>query len=184
MFQSTRPRRARLNLLLNLSPALVSIHAPTQGATDTELFKKAMGLFQSTRPRRARQIRVVGRYLRYVSIHAPTQGATSIAVVVKSTRCFNPRAHAGRDMPCVFIASGFGFNPRAHAGRDVLTAINSVNWGFQSTRPRRARPDSCGLFCFLSVSIHAPTQGATWATLLKACNFTVSIHAPTQGATS
>ena len=56
------------------------------------------------------------------------------------------------------------FNPRAHAGRDFFPeSRQGLQREFQSTRPRRARlarladPD-----VDLGVSIHAPTQGATW----------------------
>ncbi len=143
MFQSTRPRGARL-----CRPGgcrhrrKVSIHAPTRGATD---FQRPAGPS------------------RLVSIHAPTRGATipfvmSVATsLFQSTRprgarplsatspdiagCFNPRAHAGRDNTDTgTTATSFSFNPRAHAGRDC-SVVRS--------------------FPLASVSIHAPTRGAT-----------------------
>jgi len=55
-------------------------------------------MFQSTRPRGAR--------LNRKNIH-------------KFFFCFNPRAHAGRDMrSLIFVSFHPRFNPRAHAGRD------------------------------------------------------------------
>ena len=55
-FQSTRPRRARLERMRELTEGLeVSIHAPTQGATPGPP---------------GQDLRLI------VSIHAPTQGAT------------------------------------------------------------------------------------------------------------
>jgi len=58
---------------------------------------------------------------------------------------FNPRAHAGRDTA---LRRNFAplrcFNPRAHAGRDYFIIHNVVG--------------------FKTVSIHAPTQGATTRT--------------------
>ena len=98
----------------------VSIHAPTRGATppppDLEVYT-------------------------IVSIHAPTRGATPSGfgvcelTVFQSTRPRGARHLATRPpgaMPC--------FNPRAHAGRDL-------------------RPEL--MLHRLSVSIHAPTRGAT-----------------------
>ena len=56
---------------------VVSIHAPTQGATGNVPYKKNSAV---------------------VSIHAPTQGATVISRKVYSTNIsFNPRTHAGCD---------------------------------------------------------------------------------------
>jgi len=56
-----------------------------------------------------------------------------------------------------------GFNPRAHAGRDLNPLAQYFVFAlFQSTRPRRARPKPSGpILCVCTVSIHAPTQGAT-----------------------
>ena len=123
--------------------------------------------FQSTRPRGAR-LGYAGYALRHleVSIHAPTRGATSAtAWRSQCKRCFNPRAHAGRDMsdedrsdyaervsihaPTRGATSAdkagqpraASFNPRAHAGRDPRA--HCIRAG------QRA------------VSIHAPTRGAT-----------------------
>ena len=56
------------------------------------------------------------------------------------------------------------FNPRAHAGRDTKRIDN--------------------LYCYLIVSIHAPTRGATFLYTMLNDDFKVSIHAPTRGATS
>ena len=56
--------------------SVVSIHAPTGGAT------------------------LVGWVIRFwwmVSIHAPTGGATTRRQLDKRRQCFNPRAHGGRD---------------------------------------------------------------------------------------
>ncbi len=76
---------------------------------------------------------------------------------------FNPRAHVGRDD--VLAPSPLpnrSFNPRAHVGRDEIVR------GVADAR---------------TVSIHAPTWGATstWRNCLHSPP--VSIHAPTWGAT-
>ena len=187
MFQSTRPRGARLlalcrqhhdrhvsihaptwgattNYLASCLGYGVSIHAPTWGATDQYAQHIDDKMFQSTRPRGAR--------LKYWYNYT-------------TKRCFNPRAHVGRDLfsistRCLTTC----FNPRAHVGRDTnMRMHHNVRWVFQSTRPRGARPRTRGrsLPCG-RVSIHAPTWGATWQPT-KYTHRIVSIHAPTWGAT-
>ena len=120
-------------------------------------------MFQSTRPRGAR-LPVAPCYCGCkVSIHAPTWGATSTAFELPSERCFNPRAHVGRDIAAITKDwLPYGFNPRAHVGRD------------QAASARHEWHD---------VSIHAPTWGATDGHGNKTCYRIVSIHAPTWGAT-
>ena len=190
MFQSTRPRGARHIVTGGFLPdELVSIHAPTRGAT-----KIAQGVKSSY----------------YVSIHAPTRGATSAAlshidgiplfqstrprgarlisssvigwnVLFQSTRPRGARhsrhkrhqdgfavsIHAPTRGATLSVAppptQHSSFNPRAHAGRDI-------------NRVRAVVYELC-------VSIHAPTRGATLEKLDLCAQWLVSIHAPTRGAT-
>ena len=209
MFQSTRPRRARLT---RARPSPES--AP----------------FQSTRPRRARQGGVGGDCGGgEVSIHAPAKGATWLAVLRAKSSCrFNPRAREGRDADFFFacmtglrfnpraregrdasvastLSTHAGFNPRAREGRDLRYPLQPREVMFQSTRPRRARlehaagdvahlrfnpraregrdggPSSCKGRG--SVSIHAPAKGATSNSDESSNVRSVSIHAPAKGAT-
>ena len=98
-----------------------------------------------------------------VSIHAPTWGATvKRPPITVQGKCFNPRAHVGRDLALYVISEPPQcFNPRAHVGRDapcvyarttIIVSIHAPTWGatmaqyaaelamkFQSTRPRGAR---------------------------------------------
>ena len=77
-----------------------------------------------------------------VSIHAPTWGATYRNLFITILESFNPRAHVGRDSRSHILLLGcMCFNPRAHVGRDVSGEQLKNNQ---------------------SVSIHAPTWGATW----------------------
>ena len=56
--------------------------------------------------------------------------------------------------------------------------------GFRSTPPREGRPDSTDQpNTDYTVSIHAPTRGATVISRFRRHSATVSIHAPTRGAT-
>ena len=141
-FQSTRPRGARPgddNAQLVLC---VSIHAPTWGATNQQNTTMTDFLFQSTRPRGARPYPTIIRQFFYLFQSTRPRGARRVAVTRQwALRCFNPRAHVGRD----------------------------PNWDkhivfehkFQSTRPRGARPIMISEVAQTSVSIHAPTWGAT-----------------------
>ena len=145
--------------------AAVSIHAPTRGATL---------LLPDNSP------------LRSVSIHAPTRGATPVAAGFTShLSCFNPRAHAGRDL---YIGADEdiypGFNPRAHAGRDHrFVADTSSHFGFN---PRAHAGRDAGDFHYsdgergFNPRAHAGRDFASWSFLAA---YFVSIHAPTRGAT-
>ena len=79
MFQSTHPHRVRLKSKAKDDKSKkVSIHAPTQGATQTI-------------PKEAKY--------RIVSIHAPTQGATPLLRRPRRLHTrFNPRTHTGCDI--------------------------------------------------------------------------------------
>ena len=208
LFQSTRPRGARLISSERQTRERVSIHAPTWGATARQLqdarenwFQStrprgarqgvvaqlnALSMFQSTRPRGARLMCSFSFYVQIVSIHAPTWGATFyrsqaladsmfqstrprgarhvLSITLKFLICFNPRAHVGRDRRDLpWRHATCGFNPRAHVGRDQATQVVNRNILFQSTRPRGARLGGKSNPINISVSIHAPTWGATRA---------------------
>ena len=143
---------------------------------------------------------------------------------------FNPRTHTGCDTKVCNMSVGIScFNPRTHTGCDPSHVIVSIyNKKFQSTHPHGARltlmsehqeylmgfnprtHTGCDLvlilpLSLLTVSIHAPTRGATDKSssikrsstsfnprthtgcdivfFCQRCTNTVSIHAPTRGAT-
>ena len=144
MFQSTRPRGARLELQIPLRAGFMFQSTRPRGARRRHGYKvERLNPFQSTRPRGARP-----RAARPLAHHYGR---------------FNPRARAGRDLSdaqqaptdCVSIhapargatsrslfasCQALRFNPRARAGRDC---------GSTSGQHRNA------------VSIHAPARGAT-----------------------
>ncbi len=146
---------------------MISIHAPTRGATGILLIPAYKhSIFQSTLLQEERrflmQCRSKTKHFNprsckrsddpefdlfspkfEISIHAPTRGATS--------RFFN-------------AASRFSnFNPRSYKRSDD-------------------KPWICKLLARF-ISIHAPTRGATKKSLLLCYLVTISIHAPTRGAT-
>ncbi len=100
-------------------------------------------------------------------------------------KCFNPRAHVGRDESCPLIIAicrvsihaptwGATIYPIFRADT-VDVSIHAPTWGATV-----ARILSSGLKI---VSIHAPTWGATWKRPQDSPLYEVSIHAPTWGAT-
>ena len=100
--------------------------------------------FQSTLPREERPASLKSeRQSISISIHAPTRGATSFKA-------------------SVWLAPSH-FNPRSHERSDVVCTVNQIQLRtFQSTLPReeRHRPRTHSQ-PFYSISIHAPTRGAT-----------------------
>ena len=131
---------------------LVSIHAPTWGATRADCWLSGLNRFQSTRPRGARRD----------ALTSPT--------LVKSS--FNPRAHVGRDLVYfLFVplqrvsihAPTWGATPaRQQDLRGRAVSIHAPTWGATEAAGvvrGRAR-----------VSIHAPTWGATNHYIMSAPN--------------
>ncbi len=184
MFQYTLLRGRDVILLGLLLVAMVSIHAPTRGATHNKREGDGNVQFLFTRPRWARLLPMVHYGLWHVLIHAPTRGATPfLALRLLSTTSFNSRAHAGRDprvrrtrhdLRVSIHAPTRGatmartipfllrcFNSRAHAGRDERRLSQACSSRFQFTRPRGARHGSSNSKSLWEVSIHAPTRGAT-----------------------
>ena len=77
---------------------LVSIHAPTWGATTSNAPPFADLSFNPRAHVGRDHIRQTAHCRERVSIHAPTWGATLCSHFIKiSCCCFNPRAHVGRD---------------------------------------------------------------------------------------
>ena len=123
----------------------VSIHAPTRGATccpESVSPKSEVSIHAPTRG--ATNLLRAGVPLKTVSIHAPTRGATRHFVACGGSRpCFNPRTHEGCDKALTtrHLILYRCFNPRTHEGCDTGGVFHG-----------RLPP----------VSIHAPTRGATW----------------------
>ncbi len=144
MFQSTRPHGARRNVGGALTPdAIVSIHAPTRGATvQSGLFVPIMRCF-NPRAHTGRDGKGVPLDTEgVVSIHAPTRGATLLFNIL--TIPTNVSIHAPTRGATFCHGFGYGllqcFNPRAHTGRDLrLTRQGATRSMFQSTRPHGAR---------------------------------------------
>ena len=142
-FQFTRPRGARQKFGENAYILLVSIHAPTGGATlDRDRFSDP----------------------RNVSIHAPTGGATCASVRrAEFVWRFNSRAHGGRDSfrrpartasrVSIHAPTGGATGLRQRVGLRRRVSIHAPTGGATGLAPL--------LVLGAEVSIHAPTGGAT-----------------------
>ena len=145
--------------------SLVSIHAPTRGATLS--FVRYAWLSHGFNPR------------------PYERGDISFTTVLGRFGRFNPRPYERGDETNLQIARET--NVSIHAPTRGATAANSERSTilmFQSTPLREGRPRRRLLFAKLfGVSIHAPTRGATSHTRIIRFIVQVSIHAPTRGAT-
>ena len=145
---------------------LVSIHAPTRGAT-----KHVHAALQVV----------------IVSTHAPTRGATGLCKVSAHIISFNPRSRMGSDVygthhtfrrarvsthapawgatsPIALQASSTSsFNPRSRMGSDYsVTTAALFELVFQPTLPHGERLRGLSVEPFIPrVSTHAPAWGAT-----------------------
>ena len=145
---------------------IISIHAPTRGATPTG---------------RSRYLFTI------ISIHAPTRGATNPTCQNnRSLRNFNPRSHEGSDprfLVVLYLLTDF--NPRSHEGSDWLW-VGAMD-GQCDFNPRSHEGSDVRLASSSqsspNISIHAPTRGATANSSSPSCDTIISIHAPTRGAT-
>ena len=110
-----------LRVIFKRRCSLISIHAPTWGATFLSSCSAIRQLISIHAPTWGATFRIVFLPVNYhISIHAPTWGATSAtAKIPQKLLYFNPRTHVG----CDYIAS----------------FTNGVENKFQSTHPRGVR---------------------------------------------
>ena len=143
---------------------IISIHAPTRGATNVPKKSPIHNPFQSTLPQGERLWYVKYNFnITIISIHAPTRGATDITMIFSFMLEFQSTLPQGeRPLYDLKTSHPSDFNPRSHKGSDL---------GDMS------RDSDC------RISIHAPTRGATWDWSSKKRRGYISIHAPTRGAT-
>ena len=111
---------------------IISIHAPTRGATFCSQNQHHAGKISIHAPTRGATFLCGCRARReIISIHAPTRGATQSQVTqLNSDLHFNPRSHKGSDVidpartPRAYNifrqcrSTDWNFNPRSHKGSD------------------------------------------------------------------
>ncbi len=110
--------------------SIVSIHAPTRGATySTASFWLPIVVFQSTHLHEVRLCVYLHKItIMEVSIHAPTRGATyKDGVLEKVTGGFNPRTYTRCDFNAYAINSLHNsFNPRTYTRCDALYLLTQI----------------------------------------------------------
>ena len=119
-FQSTHPRGVRHLMSKGLGKSFViSIHAPTWGATLSVLVLLSYTVFQSTHPRGVRH--------------------KLLSKLIDKWN-FNPRTHVGCDDWIKRFRTRLShFNPRTHVGCDYDDWYRDSRIQFQSTHPRGVR---------------------------------------------
>ena len=97
----------------------ISIHAPTWGATPAIKFSLQLLLYFNPRTHvGCDNLQATAKYPLYISIHAPTWGATCcIRLSLYQSLYFNPRTHVGCDFH-VFCSSDYSF-----------ISIHAPTWG-------------------------------------------------------
>ncbi len=178
---------ATLSQLLSFELLLISIHAPTWGATRAD-----------TKPDRNHKISIhaptwgatvddaIDVAHQRISIHAPTWGATSRTTRVESPSGFQSTHPRGVRPPwvVVWVISGAFQSTHPRGVRPDVGECCACAWAFQSTHPRGVRRRSkFKTEEDLAISIHAPTWGATQKFAVPLHCQQISIHAPTWGAT-
>ena len=153
-------------MITMLKDWLISIHAPTRGATAVTTTKETDPVFQSTLPRGERRDVIYGDVKEIqISIHAPTRGATNDSGHFSFKNGISIHAPTrGATLIDLFIRVFLdNFNPRSHEGSDGIHFVTPVvTVLFQSTLPRGERQDhKVKSFPLFEISIHAPTRGAT-----------------------
>ena len=122
-----------------------------------------------------------------ISIHAPTRGATMRADRVSKTLLyFNPRSHErSDDLGRLLMSLFLNFNPRSHERSDVkgFHFMLFILCNFNPRSHERSDTNTPPKYLFTTISIHAPTRGATPAPKYRKYYDKISIHAPTRGAT-
>ena len=153
-------------MITMLKDWLISIHAPTRGATAVTTTKETDPVFQSTLPRGERRDVIYGDVKEIqISIHAPTRGATNDSghfSFKNGISIHAPTRGATLKDISIFINT-LDFNPRSHEGSDAAESAGATTLQlFQSTLPRGERRGGiCRCCYFAAISIHAPTRGAT-----------------------
>ena len=166
LFQSSLPqgeRRSKVDQFLDL--VKISIHAPTRGATDRLLYLSEVRHISIHAPTRGATLTPRKRSRRNtISIHAPTRGATCFMgyhFLIQTFQSTLPRGERLLSAQAAIKQQVFQSTlPRGE--RQLLANSETLIEQFQSTLPRGERrvPDRQRQFTF-SISIHAPTRGAT-----------------------
>ena len=155
-----------ISVPLSLYRLLVSIHAPTRGATPSRRWEKGKDIGFNPRTHTGCDVRKLSSYscvTMFQSTHP--HGVRQLVSIRYSTKLKfqSTHPHGVRLATGTLTTNTSGFNPRTHTGCDkMLELFTKFHWLFQSTHPHGVRlPSRIGSWKGRWVSIHAPTRGAT-----------------------
>ena len=165
----------------------ISIHAPTRGATMTDITELYIRKFQSTLLQEERQ---TGEIMRCKpSNFNPRSYKRSDCCFHKffvSHKYFNPRSYKRSDLGRRFSVVVYKtyFNPRSYKRSDSPISLRQwTDWNFNPRSYKRSDQSEAKPYEINKISIHAPTRGATEEVAKDFSKPMISIHAPTRGAT-
>ena len=187
----------------------ISIHAPTRGATMTDITELYIRKFQSTLLQKERQTGEIMRckpsnfnprsykrsdccfhkffvshkYFNPRSYKRSDLGRRFSVVVYKTY--FNPRSYKRSDGSRDTTRKLFqNFNPRSYKRSDSPISLRQwTDWNFNPRSYKRSDQSEAKPYEINKISIHAPTRGATEEVAKDFSKPMISIHAPTRGAT-
>ena len=193
-----------------LNALILSIHAPTRGATSHDYFLSVNYNFQSTLLQEER-LETIELYLPYIAFNPRSYKRSDVGkwdydkirTHFQSTllqeerqwltdyvfRLFTLSIHAptrgATTKPYFSLFLRFlSIHAPTRGATQWLTLLFGTKY-FQSTLLQEERHSRCcGWYGNLKLSIHAPTRGATNRSCRNKLDFVLSIHAPTRGATS
>ena len=122
-----------------------------------------------------------------VSIHAPTRGATPFAKILQGEITFQSTHLREVRQVMRFFSESANLFQSTHLREVRHSTLPFFSMMFASFNPRTyERCDGAYVeaWHYATVSIHAPTRGATNPPPQPCTPYPVSIHAPTRGATS
>ena len=123
---------------------IISIHAPTRGATPYGLLTANVRLFQSTLLQEERPVLVKRSHtIHQISIHAPTRGATweddFLWWYIKHISIHAPTRGATQNQPFIFSILSISIHAPTR-GATISFAVGSTLSIFQSTLLQEERP--------------------------------------------
>ena len=143
---------------------LISIHAPTRGATILCNHRGLVFGFQSTLPREER-------------LSSPLNTASH--VIFQSTLPREERL----SFPCNISFHLIFQSTLPREERQTMRKLTIAELNFNPRSHERSDPMVKKFLLMKMISIHAPTRGATSQVSLLCFKCIISIHAPTRGAT-
>ena len=141
-FNPRSHERSDVRYSVFIGPSVISIHAPTRGATaKCQLRQRNKGISIHAPTRGATTFPAGETYAEVISIHAPTRGATVNTVIGGLNKLFQSTLPREERLDSDLTGTKpDNFNPRSHERSDMATTdFGRETTAFQSTLPREER---------------------------------------------